>query len=52
MKSLFLIVTLLLSITSYAQRNSIGLFQRSTDVGKPALAGSSRYDKASKQYIL
>lgn len=52
MKSLFLIVALLLSITSYAQRNSIGLFQRAVDVGKPALAGSSRYDKASKQYIL
>ncbi|NIJ55143.1 hypothetical protein [Dyadobacter arcticus] len=38
-------------LTSFAPAK-IGVFEKSADIGKPKLEGSSRYDAATKSYIL
>ena len=37
---------------SFMPTKRIGVFQESTDVGKPKLAGSSQYNKRTKEYTL
>lgn len=52
MMKFLLPVLILLSITSFSQDKPVGVFQNAADVGKPKLAGSSRFDKAANQYVL
>lgn len=48
MRPLFL--NLLLVITAFAESGAIGAFEKSGDVGGPAIKGSTQYDSAKKQY--
>lgn len=43
---------LILSITTFAQSNTLGIFQNSADVGKPKMTGSSVYDPGTQVYTL
>ncbi|HVZ57806.1 MAG TPA: hypothetical protein VG870_14200 [Chitinophagaceae bacterium] len=42
----------LVSLSLTAQDRALGIFQDHTDVGKPALAGSARYEAGSQTYFL
>ncbi|MFD2936530.1 hypothetical protein [Spirosoma flavum] len=50
--NLFLLVVAIFLSISFIPTKTIGVFQESQDVGKPKLAGSSQYDKKTKEYTL
>ncbi len=43
---------ILISLLALAQKNSMGLFEKNTDIGHPKNSGSSRFDKATNTYYL
>ncbi|MGI8635866.1 MAG: TolB family protein [Segetibacter sp.] len=52
MKIVCLLVFSILFNTSFAQNKSIGIFDASSDIGKPKNTGSSRYDETTQTYYL
>ena len=52
MKILLISVLAISGLIAFAPAKRIGQFQKSADIGNPKLAGSSRYDKATKTYTL
>ncbi len=52
MKFVYFLVVFALSNNSSAQSNSIGIFEKSADIGKPKNAGSSRYDETTQVYSM
>jgi TolB protein len=52
MRSLLVGLLLCLSNLTFSQNNSLGVFTRAADIGKPKNAGSSTYDPATKTYLL
>lgn len=49
---LFILVLAMALSIGFAPTKKIGVFQKSTDVGNPKLAGSSQYDTRSNEYML
>ena len=49
-----LLITCLISVSQllFSQSNSLGVFTRAADIGRPKNAGSSSYDSATKTYTL
>lgn len=52
MKTRLTFIMLLLASFASAQDMPAGLFQKSSDIGNPALKGSGIYDKTSQEYLL
>jgi TolB protein len=54
MKTILLIFSMMMTIASSARAQdlSIGIFNHSSDVGNPAVKGSSSYDQESQVYTL
>ena len=52
MKILILVSLFFFSIICYGQNLSIGIFDRSVDIGNPKNVGSARYDEATQTYYL
>jgi TolB protein len=52
MKTKLTFIMLLLASFASAQEMPTGLFQKSSDIGNPALKGSGTYDKTSQEYLL
>ncbi len=52
MKILILVSLFFFSIICFGQNSSIGIFDRSVDIGNPKNVGSARYDEATQTYYL
>ena len=52
MKLIAACLLIFISRISFAQNNSLGIFQTSADIGNPQKAGSSQYDAATQTYTL
>jgi len=52
MKNTFMLLCLFLSQVTFAQENSVGIFQYSTDIGNPKKSGSSSYDNTTQIYTI
>lgn len=50
MKFICFVVVISFYNISFSQNNSIGIFDKAADIGKPKNAGSSRYDEATQTY--
>ena len=47
-----LLIAMYLTTSAFGQQSSIGIFETSADIGKPALQGNSHYDTSSQEYTL
>ncbi len=52
MKFICLAIVITFYNLSFSQSNSIGIFDKAADIGKPKNAGSSRYDEATQTYYM
>ena len=46
----FLILFALIGQISFAQTGSLGVFEKSADIGNPKMAGQTQYDEQSQSY--
>src|SRR6478735_3858397 len=44
------VLTLLLTVSAFAQTGKLGVFTKSGDVGEPAMKGSTEFDASKGQY--
>lgn len=50
MRTSFLILFTLIGQLSFAQTGSLGVFEKSADIGNPKMAGQTQYDEQSQSY--